>query len=109
MEDVPSPPDSPAEPSREDSSREPSRPGPAHPAGPGESRPDPDHGTLLGAGAIGFLTLGVAVAASLAIGGVLGYLVDEWAGTSPLFTLVGLAFGIVIATLMTITRVRKYL
>jgi F0F1-type ATP synthase assembly protein I len=64
---------------------------------------------LLGAGAVGFLTLGVAVAVSLALGWAIGYLVDGWAGTAPVFTLLGLAFGIVVATLMTVNRVRKYL
>jgi F0F1-type ATP synthase assembly protein I len=56
-----------------------------------------------------FLTLGVTAAGSLVAGGLLGYLVDDWAGTSPLFTLVGLGVGIVAAVMMTVTRVRKYL
>jgi hypothetical protein len=30
-------------------------------------------------------------------------------GTSPLFTLLGLAFGVLVAVLMTVARVRKYL
>jgi hypothetical protein len=78
--------------------------------------PDPDaHGPAaktepaLAPGAIEFLTLGIAAAVSLAAGGGLGYLIDRWAGTSPAFTLAGLAFGIVVAVLMTVTRVRKYL
>jgi len=49
------------------------------------------------------------VAVSLALGWAIGYLVDGWAGTAPVFTLLGLAFGIVVATLMTVNRVRKYL
>ncbi len=77
--------------------------------------PDPDDGTAppdppsLGAGAIAFLTLGIAGAAALVAGGAIGYLVDRWAGTSPLFTLLGLAFGVLVAVLMTVARVRKYL
>jgi F0F1-type ATP synthase assembly protein I len=77
--------------------------------------PDPDDGPAppdppsLGAGAIAFLTLGIAGAAALVAGGAIGYLVDHWAGTSPLFTLLGLAFGVLVAVLMTVARVRKYL
>jgi F0F1-type ATP synthase assembly protein I len=56
-----------------------------------------------------FLTLGVAAAGSLVAGGLIGYLVDDWAGTSPVFTLVGLGVGIVAAVMMTVARVRKYL
>ncbi len=63
----------------------------------------------LGPGAVAFLTLGVAWAVALAAGWGIGYLLDRWVGTSPLFSLVGLAFGLVIAVLMTIVRVRKYL
>jgi F0F1-type ATP synthase assembly protein I len=51
----------------------------------------------------------MAWAVALAAGGGLGYLIDQWAGTSPIFTLVGLALGLVLAVLMTIDRVRKYL
>ena len=94
MEDDTHPPDPPTSPS-----------GPAGPSRGG----DRDGGRLLGAGAVAFLTLGVSAAASLAAGAGIGYLVDGWAGTSPLFTLLGLAFGIVIATLMTVNRVRRYL
>jgi hypothetical protein len=106
MEDVPSPPDPQGRPpdlqaESSDLGRDPSDPQ-GDPSGRQE-------GSLLGAGAIGFLTLGVAVAVSLVLGGAIGYLVDGWAGTSPLFTLLGLAFGIVIATLITINRVRTYL
>jgi F0F1-type ATP synthase assembly protein I len=58
---------------------------------------------------VAFLTMGVAVALSLVLGGLLGYLVDGWAHTSPVFTLVGLAFGVAVAVLLIVTRVRKYL
>ena len=84
---------------------------PVVPASGAAGPPDQDHdgGGLLGSGAVAFLTLGVAAAVSLVAGAGIGYLVDEWVGTSPLFTLLGLALGLVIATLMTIDRVRKYL
>jgi F0F1-type ATP synthase assembly protein I len=60
-------------------------------------------------GAVEFLTLGLTAAGALAVGVVLGLLVDGWLGTSPAFTLVGLVLGIVAAVLMTVARVRKYL
>ncbi len=63
----------------------------------------------LGPGAVAFLTLGVAAAFALVVGGAGGYLIDRSVGTSPLFTLVGLALGVALAVLMTIARVRKYL
>jgi F0F1-type ATP synthase assembly protein I len=61
------------------------------------------------AGAIEFLTLGIAVAVVVVGFGALGYLADGWAGTTPWLTLVGLALGITTAVLLTIARVRKYL
>ena len=76
---------------------------PADPASAGEQPPP------RGAGALAFLTLGVAWAVALAIGWGLGYLLDRWLGTSPVLSLVGLAFGLVLAVLMTVVRVRKYL
>lgn len=60
-------------------------------------------------GAIELLTLGIAVAVVVVGFGGLGYLADDWAGTSPALTLVGLAVGITTAVLLTIARVRKYL
>lgn len=63
----------------------------------------------LGPAAFAFLTLGVAWAVALALGWAIGYLVDRWAGTSPWFGLVGLVFGVVVAVMMTIARVRRYL
>ena len=78
---------------------------PNHP----DDRPPPEPPPALGPGAVAFLTLGVAGAVALVIGGAAGYLIDRWVGTSPLFTLVGLALGVGLAVLMTIARVRKYL
>ena len=80
---------------------------PPHQSGDGPPPPEPP--SPLGPGAVAFLTLGVAGAVALVIGGAAGYLIDRWVGTSPLFTLVGLGFGVVLAVLMTIARVRKYL
>jgi hypothetical protein len=74
-----------------------------------DEKPTPEPSPPLGPGAVAFLTLGMAWAVALAAGGGLGYLIDQWAGTSPIFTLVGLALGLVLAVLMTIDRVRKYL
>jgi Putative F0F1-ATPase subunit Ca2+/Mg2+ transporter len=74
-----------------------------------EGSPPPEPSPPLGPGAVAFLTLGVAGASALVIGGAGGYLIDRWVGTSPLFTLIGLALGVALAVLMTIARVRKYL
>jgi F0F1-type ATP synthase assembly protein I len=63
----------------------------------------------LSPGAVEFMSLGLSIAVLLVAGGGLGYAVDRWVGTSPLFLLVGLALGIVAAVLMTVARVRKYL
>ena len=49
------------------------------------------------------------MAVTILVGGALGYLVDRWLGTSPLFTLVGLVLGIAAAVLTAVARVRKYL
>ncbi len=76
---------------------------------PSDQDHSPDRSPPLGPGAVAFLTLGIAWAAALAVGWGLGYLVDRWAGTSPAFTLVGLACGVILAVLMTVARVRKYL
>jgi hypothetical protein len=79
------------------------------PSDPDADSPPPKAGPPLAPGAIELLTLGMAGALSLVAGGAVGYFIDGWAGTSPAFTLVGLAFGVVVAVLMTIARVRKYL
>jgi F0F1-type ATP synthase assembly protein I len=79
------------------------------PKEPGDEASSPEPPPPLGPGAVAFLTLGVAWAVALAAGWGIGYLVDQWAGTGPAFTLVGLALGVVLAVLITIDRVRKYL
>ena len=58
---------------------------------------------------IDFLTMGVSTALCLVLGGGIGYGIDALAGTSPILTFVGLAFGVVAAVLVTVTLVRKYL
>jgi F0F1-type ATP synthase assembly protein I len=73
---------------------------PSSPAEPGGS-PTP--------GAVEFLTLGLTAAVALAIGVVVGLLVDGWLGTSPVFTLVGLVLGVAASVSVTVTRVRRLL
>jgi F0F1-type ATP synthase assembly protein I len=58
---------------------------------------------------IDFLTMGVSSALCLVLGGGIGYGIDALAGTSPILTFVGLAFGVVAAVLVTVTLVRRYL
>lgn len=55
------------------------------------------------------LGMGAAIAATLAVGMGLGWLVDSLAGTTPIFVLVGLAVGIVAAVAYTIRQFRQYL
>jgi hypothetical protein len=92
----------------------------SHPEDGGSSHPEdggsshPEDGASPGApnptpSIIDFLTMGVASALCLALAGGIGYGIDTVAGTSPILTFVGLAFGVVAAVLITITLVRKYL
>jgi hypothetical protein len=62
-----------------------------------------------GPGIFDFLSMGVAAALCLVIGGGVGYLLDAWIGTAPWLTFLGLAFGIVAAVLVTVSQVRKHL
>ena len=66
-----------------------------------------DHG--LGPGATAFLGLGISIGLALAllVGG--GILVDTWLHWSPFGLLVGLALGVVMAVMMVVATVRKYL
>ena len=59
--------------------------------------------------ALALLTLGLSAAAAVAVGGALGYLADLWAGTLPVFTVIGLVLGVLTAVKMTITQVHRYL
>ncbi len=55
------------------------------------------------------VTLGTANAVCV-VGGIgLGWLVDHFAGTLPVFILLGLALGIVAACMITYRRIRPYL
>ena len=60
-------------------------------------------------GAMAFMGLGLSVGLSLAIfvGG--GVLVDDWLHCAPFGLLVGLTLGVVMAVLMVVATVRKYL
>ncbi len=63
----------------------------------------------LSPGATAFMGLGISVGVSLAIfvGG--GVLIDGWLHCAPFGLLVGLALGVVMAVLMVVATVRKYL
>ncbi len=88
----------------------------AVPPGPPSDQNDPsdpeegeDSGRLLSPGALAFLMLGLTVALCLVGGAAIGYLIDALAHTAPLFTLIGLAFGVVIAVASTVSTIRRYL
>jgi hypothetical protein len=88
----------------------------AVPPGPPSDQNDPsnpeegdDSGRLLSPGALAFLMLGLTVALCLVGGAAIGYLIDALAHTSPLFTLIGLAFGVVVAVASTVSTIRRYL
>jgi F0F1-type ATP synthase assembly protein I len=75
------------------------------PSGPAEpGRPDASLGP-----AVAFLTLGLRMAGALVVCGGLGYLVDDWLGTSPVFVLLGVALGVAAAVGQAVITVRRYL
>jgi F0F1-type ATP synthase assembly protein I len=51
--------------------------------------------------------MGVASALCLILGGGIGVAIDAVVHTSPLWTFVGLGFGVVAAVLVTVAQVRK--
>lgn len=51
--------------------------------------------------------MGVASALCLILGGGIGVGIDALANSSPLWTFVGLGFGVVCAVLVTVAQVRK--
>ncbi|KAA5606523.1 AtpZ/AtpI family protein [Roseospira marina] len=57
--------------------------------GPGEPDAGPGRGAGLGLG----MRIGVELVATLAVGGGIGYMIDAWAGTAPLFMVVFLFLG----------------
>jgi membrane protein YdbS with pleckstrin-like domain len=60
-------------------------------------------------GIIDFLTMGVAIALCLILAGGIGVAIDAVAHSTPLWTFVGLGFGVVAAVLVTVSLVRKNL
>jgi hypothetical protein len=81
---------------------------PSHPDVP---PPGPESGSepRTAPGIIDFLTMGLASALCLVLAGGIGMGIDAIAHTSPLWTLVGLGFGVVAAVLVTVSQVRKHL
>lgn len=62
-----------------------------------------------GLGWSSLLGMGISTAAIIAVGFVVGWLVDTALGTSPAFLLVGLAVGIVGAVAYIVVKFRQYL
>ena len=56
-----------------------------------------------------YLGMGTAIAAQLAVGLLLGLLVDSLAGTAPVFLLIGLLLGIIAAVAYTVSKFRELL
>jgi F0F1-type ATP synthase assembly protein I len=52
--------------------------------------------------------IGTACAISVVAGIGLGYLLDQWLGTTPWLTFAGLAFGITSAVLLTVRQLRRF-
>ena len=63
----------------------------------------------LSAGATAFLGLGLSIGLCFASTVGAGALLDAWLHSSPVCLLVGLAAGSVLAVLLTVSTVRKYL
>ena len=59
--------------------------------------------------AMEFLSLGLGSALCLVVGAGIGLAIDAAVGTSPLFTLIGLGFGVVAGVLYTVSKVRRNL
>jgi F0F1-type ATP synthase assembly protein I len=55
------------------------------------------------------LSLGLSCAVTVLVTAGLGYLLDGWLHTSPLFTLIGLAAGVFTAVMLAVSTVRRYL
>jgi len=60
-------------------------------------------------GIIDFLTMGVASALCLILAGGIGVAIDVVAHSTPLWTFVGLGFGVAAAVAVTVSLVRKNL
>ena len=57
----------------------------------------------------GLLGLALIIATCLVLGMVVGWFLDNWLGTTPVFVLVGSASGIVLGVFGTIVEVRRHL
>ena len=83
------------------------------PTAGGDPTPGAEHDSSdargLTPGATAFLGLGLSVGLSFAILAGGGVLIDSWLHWSPFGLLAGLALGIVMAVLMVVATVRKYL
>lgn len=80
-------------------------------AGPGGSAGSADSGRPDGGlgPAVAFLTLGLRMAAAIVVCGAIGYLLDDWLGTTPIFVLIGVLLGVVAAVGQAVVTVRRYL
>lgn len=58
---------------------------------------------------VDLMTLGFGGAVCLVLAGAIGYGIDSVAHTSPVFTFIGLAFGLLTAVLYTVSKVRRNL
>ena len=63
----------------------------------------------LSPGATAFLGLGLSIGLCFAVMAGAGVLLDAWLHSSPVCLLVGLALGAVLAVLMAVSTIRKYL
>jgi F0F1-type ATP synthase assembly protein I len=73
------------------------------------SKPDDVETHALSPGATAFMGLGLSVGVSLAVMVGAGVLIDDWLHCAPYGLLAGLALGVVMAVMMVVATVRKYL
>jgi F0F1-type ATP synthase assembly protein I len=76
---------------------------------PDAGSPEPDRGVPPLPGALAFVGMGLSIAGCVAVGVVLGILVDRWLHTSPAFLVVGLVLGVGAAVSAVRAQVRTYL
>jgi F0F1-type ATP synthase assembly protein I len=77
---------------------------PDEPAGAEGAQPDKPLPTVYA-----FVGLGLSAAGAVAVGVVLGVLLDKQLGTAPLFLLLGLVLGVAAAVGSVIGQIRRYL
>jgi hypothetical protein len=90
-----------AVPDRPSGSRPPPEEPERQPAKPQPAKPQPTFGD--------FFWIGTGCAICILGAGGIGYALDDWLGTTPWFTFVGLGFGIVSAVLLVVAAVRRFL